>query len=144
MAVDARVFGRPASSAVAKDVMSAPTMHQTPAPAQPADVVENPSLPGYYNALDACYDILKHEMDSLRRLRVEEARSFFDGVIASFEEPDTTAQAPASSPTPPPAAVAAPMGSPAPGPIPGGAPPPTAGSLPSEDSVPSATTPPAA
>lgn len=133
-----------APSAVAKDVMSSPTMQQTPAPAQPADVVENPNLANYYNALDATYEILKHEMDPLRRLRVEEARSFFDGVIASYEEPDTTAQAPASSPTPPMTGVTAAMGSPAPGapPVPPMAGPPAGASGP--ESVPAATTPPAA
>lgn len=124
--------------------MAAPTMHGTPAPAQPADVVENPNLPNYYNALDACYEILKIEIDPLRRLRVEESRTFFEGVIAHYEEPDTTAQPPAPSPTPAPPPGAPPMMGP-----PGGSPAPVAdagapaGSLPSADSVPSATTPPA-
>ncbi len=138
-----RVFGRPASRDVAKDVMAAPTMHQTPAPAQPADVVENPNLPNYYNALDACYEILKHEADPLRRLRVEEARSFFDGVIAHFEEPDTTAQPPTPTPQASAPPIAPTMG--APGGPPGG--PPTPGPSPAgasggpAPSVPADTTP---
>lgn len=86
--------------------MKASALHLTPAPAQPADVVEHPNLANYYNALDATYEILKLEIDPQKRLKVEEARVFFEGVIETFEEPDTTAQAPAPPPPPPPMPVA--------------------------------------
>lgn len=129
MALDAKVFGRPAPAAVARDVMSSPSLHLTPAPSQPADLVEHPNLANYYNALDSCYEILKKENDPRRRLRVEEARQFFESAIAEFEEPDTSAAPP--MPTPPMAGQV-----PVPGQGPPGAPAPvnpmaaTGGSLP--------------
>lgn len=86
--------------------MKASALHLTPAPAQPADVVEHPNLANYYNALDACYEILKLEVDPQKRMKVEEARVFFESVIETFEEPDTTTQAPAPSTPPPPMPVA--------------------------------------
>lgn len=95
-------------------------LNQTPAPAQPADIVENPNLVNYYNALDATYEILKLEKDGMRRMKVEEFKAFADSVISQFEEPDVTAQAPAPTPMPPPMAAAPPPMGPPPGPEPGG------------------------
>lgn len=101
MAVDARVFGRPSPQSIVKEVMGTPSLNTTPAPAQPADVVENPNLPNYFNALDACQEILKHEGDPQRRMKVEEARVFFDSVVSEFVEHDTSTQPPAPMPMPP-------------------------------------------
>lgn len=140
MAVDTRVFGRMAPKQVAADVMAAPSMRLTPAPAQPADLVEHPNLANYYNALDACQEILKKENDPKRRLKVEESRVFFDSVISDFEDPDTSTDAP--PPTPPQGAPAPPA--PAPGaPLGGSLPAAPAAPPPVPGPVPTDTTPPA-
>lgn len=81
--------------------MASPSLNAVPAPAQPADVVENPNLANYYNALDAVYEILKQEHDPLRRMKAEECRTFLESAISAYESPDMTTIAPAPSPMPP-------------------------------------------
>jgi hypothetical protein len=73
----------------------------TPAPTEPADVVENPNLANYYNALDATYEALKLEHDPQRRLKAEEFRAWLETVISTFEEPDQSTQPPAPMPPTP-------------------------------------------
>lgn len=128
--MNAKVFGRPATPSIASQVMRSPSLASTPAPPQPADVVENPNLSNYYNALDAMYEILKLEHDPERRLKAEECRSFLETTIGTIEESDMTAQPPAPPPPmpgmlgpspgppgmPPPGG---PMGGPPGGPLPG-------------------------
>ncbi len=105
--------------------MTTPSLQQTGAPTQPADIVENPNLSNYYNALDAVYEILKLEHDPEKRMKVEESRAFFESVIRTIEEPDTTAQPPAPPPPVPPLAamgqpgIGGPPGQPPGGPLPG-------------------------
>lgn len=145
MALDAKVFGRAAPAQIARDVMSAGSLHTTPAPPQPSELVEHPNLDNWYNAYDSCSEILKIEHDQIRRLKVEEFRSFADSVISSFEEPDTTAQAPTppANPMPPPIGglpgSAPPAGPPSAGGLPGSAPPQAV-----PDAVPSTSEPPPA
>lgn len=100
MALDARVFGRPAPSQVAKDVMSSASLSALPAPSQPADLVEQPNLANYYNAYSACSEILRLERDLARRMKVQEFHQFVDETIQSMEPADTSAVPPAPMPQP--------------------------------------------
>jgi hypothetical protein len=119
------------TSSIRDSIMQAPSLHAMPSPETPADVVENPTLQGYYRLYESCGEILRRETDALRRLELEKIRQFADTVIAEIEGTDATAGPPA--PTPPPvqqaaggpagaSPPAAPPGAPPPGPPPGQAP----------------------
>lgn len=94
-------FGRPGlTNSIRDSIMQAPSLHATPSPETPADVVENPTLQGYYRLYEACGEILRREKDALRRLELEKIRQFSDTVIAEIEQTDATAGPPAPAPSP--------------------------------------------
>ena len=120
--------------------MATPSLASTPAPSDPAELVEHPNLANYYNALDAMYEVLKAEHDPQRRLKAEEFRAWLETAIGAFEEPDHSTQPPApmpSVPSMPPMGAAPAGGNPGgPGGVLPGAP---GGQAPPAPSVPSAT-----
>jgi hypothetical protein len=125
------VFGRPgASSSVRQNVMQSASLNAIPSPADPANLVENPTLQHYYRLYESCGDVLKAEKDALRRLEIERFRSFCDNAIVDMEGADAAGPPGPLQPSlaqaagAPPAGGAPPPQMAAPPPVPSGGTPP--------------------
>jgi hypothetical protein len=129
MAINGTAFGRPGVTTADRDaIMQGASLNAIPSPAEPAGIVEHPTLQDYKRLYYSANELIHREKDLSRLHMLHDVRKFSDAVIAEIQGTDVTAGPPAPS-LPPQMAGGAPQAGAMPG-IPPGPPGPPPGPAP--------------
>lgn len=98
MAGMGKVFGRPAPSSVAQNILNSPIMSQMPSPKEPAAYPGNQTIMAYSRLVAACYEIRKVEQDPVRLIELVRCLEFGE---RSLQEDAQKSQQEVGTPPPP-------------------------------------------